>query len=104
MVWNYHDDDVSSPEIPVGITVEGLPAKSVTVTHYRIDADHSNSYEAWKKMGSPQNPRAEQITALEAAGQLKMIGKPFKEKTGNGRLILDFYLPGQGVSLLKMDW
>ena len=104
MVWNYHDDDVSSPEIPVGITIEGLPAKKVTITHYRIDAGHSNSYEAWKKMGSPQNPTVEQIAALEAAGQLKMIGKPEKQKTSNGRLLLNFYLPGQGVSLLKMDW
>ena len=62
----------------ISITVEGLPATEVTLTEYRIDNEHSNSYEVWKKMGSPQNPTPEQIALLEKAGQLQMMSKPVK--------------------------
>ncbi|WP_114781775.1 GH39 family glycosyl hydrolase [Botryobacter ruber] len=104
MVWNYHDDDVPVPAAPVQVNLEGIPVKSVKLTHYRIDHEHSNSYEVWKKMGSPQNPTQAQITELEKAGQLKTVGKPEKLKVKNGKANVSFNLPSQGVSLLKLDW
>jgi xylan 1,4-beta-xylosidase len=54
-------------------------------------------------MGSPQNPTKEQITELEKAGQLQMMGKPQKLKVQN-KMVLPIQLPQQGVSLLKLDW
>ncbi|RZK56405.1 MAG: beta-xylosidase, partial [Pedobacter sp.] len=89
---------------PVQIALKGIPAKKVTFTHYTIDSKHSNSYEVWKKMGSPQNPTTEQITILEKAGQLAMLGKPKKLSVNNGTLTLDIALERQAVSLLKLDW
>ncbi len=74
------------------------------LTHYRIDNEHSNSYEIWKKMGSPQNPTHTQIAELEKAGSLQTIGKPEKRRVKAGCVIVDIVLPRQGVSLLKMDW
>src|SRR5204863_4301251 len=56
MVWSYHDEDKPAPAEQITINVEGLPQKTVTLTEYRIDNEHSNSYQLWKKMGSPQNP------------------------------------------------
>ena len=103
MVWNYHDEDKQEAAEEINITIDGLTAKAITVTEYRIDNEHSNSYEVWKKMGSPQNPTAEQITALEKAGQLQMMNKPVKMKANN-KMILKIQLPRQGVSLLKLDW
>ena len=104
MIWNYHDDDRLGDAEPIKVMLSGLPSGSVTVTHYRIDQEHSNSYEVWKKMGSPQNPTKAQITTLEAAGQLQTLGKPEKKAVSSGELILDIRLPRQGVSLLKIDW
>jgi xylan 1,4-beta-xylosidase len=104
MIWNYHDDDVMKAALPVGVRIDGLPASLVTLTQYRIDDEHSNSYEVWKKMGSPQNPTAEQISTLEKAGQLQTIGKPEKLKVASGKLLLNISLPQQGVALLKLDW
>ncbi|KAA5546577.1 GH39 family glycosyl hydrolase [Adhaeribacter rhizoryzae] len=104
MVWNYHDLDVATPAVPVTINIKDIPAKKVTLTHYRIDQEHSNSYTVWQKMGSPQNPTSEQIAQLEKAGQLQTLGKPKKHKTKNGSLALNMSLPHQGVSLLKLDW
>jgi xylan 1,4-beta-xylosidase len=104
MVWNYHDkNDLSVPPTPVTVKVRGLP-QNVTLKHYRIDQEHSNAYTTWQKMGSPQNPTAQQITELEKAGQLQMLGASEKINTKNGEANIQFTLPRQGVSLLKLDW
>jgi xylan 1,4-beta-xylosidase len=104
MVWNYHDDDVQGMVLPVEVTINGLPTATITLTQYRIDKEHSNSYEAWKKMGSPQNPTAAQILLLEKAGQLETIGAAEKLQVKNGLLSVKIELPQQGVSLLQLDW
>lgn len=101
MVWNYHDEDKTGTQESVKVILNNLPAKTVTLTEYRIDADNSNAYEVWKKMGSPQNPDAKQIAMLEKAGQLKMVGKPIKQSNLKEIAIL---LPRQAVSFLKLDW
>jgi xylan 1,4-beta-xylosidase len=104
MVWHYHDEDKQAPGEPITIDLSNLPMKEFKVTQYRIDSEHSNSYEVWKKMGSPQNPTAAQVSELEKAGQLKAIGEVQKIKTKTGKATLTISLPRQAVALLKMDW
>jgi xylan 1,4-beta-xylosidase len=105
MVWNYHDNnDLEVPDAPVNISLQGLPADKVLLTHFRIDQEHSNSYTLWKEMGSPQNPTQEQIKQLEEAGQLELFTSPRWIKTEDGKLNLKMDLPRQGISLLKLDW
>jgi xylan 1,4-beta-xylosidase len=106
MVWHYHDDDVASAPAPVDLTVAGIPlgARRVEVRHYRVDEDHSNSYSAWKAMGSPQQPTSEQYARLEAAGQLKLLTSPSYVAVEKGSVRLPFALPRQGVSLVQLSW
>jgi xylan 1,4-beta-xylosidase len=107
LVWNYHDDDLPASPAGVELVVEGLPAgahERLSLHHYRVDAEHSNSYELWKKMGSPQKPSPEQYLQLERAGQLQLLGSPEWLRATNGRVTLKFDLPRQGVSLLKLTW
>ena len=70
LVWHYHDDDLPGPDAAVALELTGLPVENgrVLLQHYRIDDDHSNAFEAWKAMGSPQQPTADQLSALEAVG------------------------------------
>jgi len=103
MLWNYHDEDKQDAGEEIKIGLNGLPVALATMTEYRIDNEHSNSYEAWKKMGSPNNPTPEQIATLEKAGQLKKMNKPTKMKL-NDRMSLTIKLPRQGVSLIKFEW
>jgi xylan 1,4-beta-xylosidase len=103
MLWNYHDEDKQDAAEVVELQLHGLPAASATMTDYRIDNEYSNSYEVWKKMGSPQNPSAEQIAVLEKAGQLEPVGNPTKMRI-NDRTTLLTKLPRQGVRLIKLDW
>lgn len=103
MLWNYHDDDVKQSDKQVTVQLNGLPPQ-VYMHHYRIDDEYSNSYEAWKKMGSPKTPTAEQIAQLGKAGQLQLLGSPEWIRTDKGAAIIKMTLPSQGVSLLKFDW
>jgi len=102
MVWNYHDEDKTGSTDVISISFHKLLAKTVTITQYCIDTENSNSYTAWQKMGSPQNPDAKQIAALEKSGQLKMMGKPTKFNTESH--VFEMKLARQGVALLKLDW
>jgi xylan 1,4-beta-xylosidase len=102
MVWNYHDDDLPAKASQVRINISGLPSLKVLVHEYRIDNETSNSYEVWKKMGSPQNPTAEQYETLEDAGALKLFTSPFLTDVKNGVLNLSLDLPRQGVSLIRL--
>ncbi|MPR37010.1 GH39 family glycosyl hydrolase [Salmonirosea aquatica] len=104
MVWNYHDDNVPAAAAPVSVQIKNLTASRVLVQHYRIDQEHSNSYEAWKKMGSPQKPTPEQIALLEKAGQLELLTSPKWMSVQKGSLELPFELPRQGVSLIRVSW
>lgn len=105
MVWNYHDDNTTAVSTsPVALTVKGLPAAPVLMHHYRIDETHSNSYEVWKGMGSPQNPTPAQITKLEKAGQLELLTSPEWVNVKDGKTTLSMQLPRQGVSLLLFSW
>lgn len=104
MVWHYHDDDIAGESQNIQIKLDEIPTKKVKISHYRIDNEHSNSYEVWKKMGSPQNPTDAQYKQLEAAGQLTLLENPKNYPTRKGQLNLNFQLPRQGVSLLRLDW
>jgi xylan 1,4-beta-xylosidase len=106
MIWNYHDDDIAGPNAPIALSVRGLPAgaQRVLMTHYRIDSSHSNAYSVWKGMGAPQKPTADQQRQLEAAGQLQLVDSPNWLSSQFGKASLNFDLPRQAVSLVRLEW
>ncbi len=105
IVWHYHDDDVPGPAAAVSVELSGIPFADgkAKLTHYRIDADHSNSYEVWKRMGSPYPISEEQFATLEKAGQLATLGEPQTVAVKAGQAEVKFNLPRQGVSLLVLE-
>ena len=105
LVWNYHDDDnLDVPDAPVRVALTGLgDADRLLLTHYRVDQKHSNSYAVYREMGSPQPPSGEQITELEAAGQLHLYGSPEWVDVRGGRATVEMMLPRQGISLLRLS-
>jgi xylan 1,4-beta-xylosidase len=104
MVWNYHDDDLLAPAADVELILSNTGDGRPTVTHYRIDQEHSNAYEAWKKIGSPQKPTSAQYATLEKAGKLQTLGAPQRVTAERGTLRLTLSLPRQGVSLLTVKY
>jgi xylan 1,4-beta-xylosidase len=106
LVWNYHDDDVPFPDAPINLLISGLPtsAKRPLVEHFRVDSNHSDSFAAWKEMGSPQSPSESEYKSLESAGQLQTLTSPAWIDTKQGSAELQFTLPRQGLSLVRISW
>jgi xylan 1,4-beta-xylosidase len=102
LLWNYYDEDVKNNGSPVNLSIKNVPSNTAVLYQYIIDNEHSNSYEVWKKMGSPQNPTSEQIEKLEKSGQLEMLNKPTNVKIENNQFKIEMQLPRQAVSLIKL--
>lgn len=103
LIWNYHDLDLLAPAEPIELDLTGIPASKATATVYLIDQTHSNSYTAWKKMGSPQSPTPAQVAALQKAGHLEKVSEqPVNVKANHARLPLS--LERQGVMLVVLGW
>jgi xylan 1,4-beta-xylosidase len=106
MLWNYHDMETPAPNLPVTVTVKGLPpnADRVRLTHYRIDNTHSNAYTVWKAMGSPQNPTLAEMAELKAKDGLQLLESPRWLTASNGGAEIATEMPRHAVSLLLLDW
>jgi xylan 1,4-beta-xylosidase len=106
MLWNY-DDDASSPTAAEAqVTIRGFPSavKNVLVEEFRVDRDHSNAFTVWQRMGSPQQPTAEQMSELKSAGQLEEAQSPAWVPAADGVLRLNVSMAAQSVVLLRLNW
>jgi xylan 1,4-beta-xylosidase len=106
LVWNYHDADLRFAPAKIDLSLSGLPANisQAQLEHFRIDSNHSNAYTAWKEMGSLQSPTQRQYEQLEAAGQLQLLTSPSFIHIEKGAAHVQFTLPRQGLSLLRIHW
>jgi len=104
--WNYHDDELPGPDADVMMNITGLPADAtkVKLTEWRVDDAHSNSFTAWKAMGSPAKPTPEQHQKIEAASELEMTRQSPDVAVGGGKMMLKLNLPRQAVSLVELAW
>jgi len=103
LVWHYHDDDVAGPDAAVSLSLAGLPAGGIRLTHYRIDDTHSNAYAAWRRMGSPIAPNDKQYRELLEASKLARMEPPTPIRGESGETVMTFTLPRQGVSLFVVE-
>jgi xylan 1,4-beta-xylosidase len=111
MLWNYHDEDIAAPDAPIDLAITGLPESSsvssahlAVLEHFRIDTHHSNAFTAWKQMGSPQSPSTSQYEELQNADQLQLLTSPAWIPIDHREFHLQFSLPRQAVSLLRISW
>jgi xylan 1,4-beta-xylosidase len=104
MVWNYSDEQAPRQPAMVHLSIKNIPAAKVLLLHFRIDQDHSNAYTAWKRMGSPQQVTPRQYRVLERTGQLQLLRSPRWIKTKDGTAEFSFSLPGEGISLLRLEY
>jgi xylan 1,4-beta-xylosidase len=104
LVWNYHDTDEKDSAAAVALAVHNITKSKVLIHHYRVDERFSNSFEKWKALGKPQSVTAAQYQELEQAGQLQLLAAPEWKIAESGKLLLNFNLPRQGVSLIRVTW
>jgi len=106
LIWNYHDDDLAAAATPIDLIVGGLPAESTRalLEHFRIDTGHSNAFAAWKELGSPQSPTEAQYEQLQRASQLQLLTSPAWIPIAQGAAHVQFALPRQGISFVRIAW
>ena len=105
LVWRHTDDQYQRDDAAAHVTLEvaGLDADAYTLTHLRIDADHSNSHSAWVAAGSPQLPTEEQLTAIRARQGLEELEPARQVEATGSTLELTVSLPLPAVSLLILE-
>ena len=106
LVWHYHDDDIAGADADVNLKLDKLQKKTgiAKMRQYRIDANNSNAYTAWQKIGSPQKPTPQQYAELEKAGQLAEMNTLTKISVKDSSANLHLTLPRQAVSLLVFEF
>jgi len=104
MVWNYHDDDILGEINDIELIIKNIPDCPILMHHYRVDQELSNSYAMWQRLGSPQQPTAEQYRQVEEAGHLKLLTSPEWIAGNKEGTHIRFTLPRQGVSFIKLEW
>jgi xylan 1,4-beta-xylosidase len=105
LVWRHADDQYATDlhDIDVAIRLERLPfTGSVRVSHWRIDARHSNSHTAWCALGCPQDPSASDLHAIEARQRLERYEPDRTDTVRDGGLMVRVALPLPGVSLIEI--
>jgi xylan 1,4-beta-xylosidase len=106
LAWHYHDDDVPGAAADISLAVEGLGLKQgkAKLQHFRIDSEHSNAYTVWQGMGSPPKPSPAQYAQMEKASELATLPGHSSVDVADGRAVVRFTLPRQGVSLIVLEW
>ncbi len=95
--WNLAEPPGSTvPEKTITLTLQHAgPTASATIQ--RVDAQHGDTLDAWKAMGSPANPTLTQITSLQATGKLAPP-EPLPI-TGN---TITLRIPSSGLALVEV--
>jgi xylan 1,4-beta-xylosidase len=73
------------------------------VSHWRIDAHHSNSHTAWRTLGAPQDPSAAELRAIEGRQGLERLEPDRTVAVRDGALTVRVALPLPSVSLLEIS-
>ena len=103
LVYCHHDDWDRKESFDVSLTLEHLPMEGpVSISHYRIDREHSNACTEWERQGRPDWPDERQRAAIAARSGLELFREPEKAEVPEGRLEMHFPLPVHGISLLEI--
>jgi xylan 1,4-beta-xylosidase len=102
LLWNYHDIAIPAQPAHITVVVDGLRSAGVMASDFRVDATHSNAYTAWKQMGSPAKPTADQIEKLEKAGALEQSQPDQTVQVHEGKVKLETTVPREGVVIVRL--
>jgi xylan 1,4-beta-xylosidase len=106
LVWRHADDQYATApgDADVTVRIERVPFKGpLRVSHWRIDAVHSNSHTAWRGVGAPQDPTSSELAVIQQRQGLERLGPDRTETPSDGVLTLRIGLPLPSVSLVEIQ-
>ncbi|MEU8246767.1 hypothetical protein [Nonomuraea sp. NPDC048916] len=106
LVWNGTLDQsraAGAPELARSVTlaIGGLDGDH-TLTHHRLDHDHSDIEAVWRSMGGGDWPAGRQWDELHAANTLDELTPPARVTAEGGTVTLEFDLPMPAVSFVEL--
>ncbi len=104
LVWSqvYQCDAIG--DRTVNVTICGLEEwEKVRISHYRIDARHSNAHTVWEELGCPDWPTDEQVAAMRSRERLEKFEADQELTTAGGRVSIQTLMPMHSVSLLLVN-
>ena len=105
VVTNYQHDKISNDgntyQVNLDINTHWISNANLTIRHWRIDENHSNSYTVFKKEGAPKLPNPLQVDAIKKRMELEMLEPP-GIVTNKELSNIVFQLPCNSVSLIEI--
>ncbi|MAU10279.1 MAG: beta-xylosidase [Anaerolineaceae bacterium] len=104
LIYNHHDNWDLDGESTISLQVDHVPfSGEASLTHYRIDSDHSNAYSEWVRQGKPMYPSDAQYAAIKARDSLEMVEAPQQVAIRERSFTLEMSLPVHGISLVVIS-
>ena len=103
LVWRHADDQyaIDAHETAVTLRLARLPfGGGARVSHWRIDAAHSNSHTVWRALGAPQDPSPDELRAIEQRQGLEELEPERTVAVRDSAATPEITLPLPSVSLL----
>jgi len=94
--WNLVEPGATGSPKTVTFELKGVPDGEYARIR-RVDAEHGDTLDAWKKMGSPKYPSRQQIEDLRKASE---IGEPESQEIRNQRLSVT--VPPMGLAVIEI--
>lgn len=103
LLYCHHDDWDVKETFDISLRLENLPMEGqVSISHFRIDENHSNACSEWERLGKPDWPDEAQRAAILARSGLELLDPPETAEIRGGGLEISFPLPTHGISLLEI--
>ncbi len=100
LFWNYAPPRSDFPTAEVHLSVANADGP-LAGTIERVDQDHANPRAAWKQMGSPQYPTADQIGQLRREAATQAEDLPVRDS--DGEQVMRFSLPPWGSARITLS-
>lgn len=99
LVWNHEDEWWSRGTASVELVIESAISNGqASIT--RVDQEHGNTFRAWESLGSPQDPKPEEVELMRNAGKLAAETILVSSDGSRSRVTLD--VPVHGLAFLEL--
>ena len=103
LVYCHHDDWDRKDCYDLSMTLKNLPMDGqVSITHHRIDREHSNACAEWERQGKPDWPDDRQRAAILARSGLELFRPAEQAEIREGRLEIFCPILTHSISLFEI--
>jgi xylan 1,4-beta-xylosidase len=105
LLYSHHDDWDISGDYEVDLEVSGIPfeGSKATLSHFRLDGNHSNAYTEWLRRDRPKYPEGEDLEAIKGRESLELFEPESTVRLQKGTWQTIVSIPVNGISLLILS-